>query len=147
MANSATLDSGTNYSGNYTKTQASDGVYWVVTQVKVGSYYQAQETYTMNTGMSSLSQVVITVQAKCTGGNPSATEPQKIYLYNNSTSAWDLEATYNLGTTLATRTITVSSASNYMSSGTVKVRCTSVGRAPTWPISHWTDWVKINCTP
>ncbi len=146
-ANSATMDYGTNYSGSYTNTQASDGVYWEVREALVGSYYQAQETYTMNTGMSSLSQAIITVQAKCTGSNPTATQPQKIYLYNNSTSAWDLEDTYNLGTTLVTRTITVSSASNYLSSGTVKLRVFLGGTSTSTAFIHWTDWVKINCTP
>ena len=147
VANSATLDYGTNVLNDYTYTQASDGSYWEVKQALVGSYDEAQETYTMNTGMSSLSQVIITVQAKCTGGNPTATQPQKIYLYNNSTSAWDLEDTYNLGTTSITRTITVTSASNYMSSGTVKVRVLLGGNQSGTLYTHWIDYVNINCTP
>ncbi len=101
----------------------------------------------MNTGMSSLSQVIITVQGMITGGNMTSTQPQMIYLYNNSTSAWDLEDNYNLGHTSTTRTITVSSASNYMSSGTVKVRVFLGGTSTNTAYGHWTDWVKINCTP
>ena len=147
VANSATLDYGTNVLNDYTKTQASDGVYWEVKQALVGSYDEAQETYTMNTGMSSLSQVIITVQARCTGGSPTATQPQNIYLYNNSTSAWDQEDSYNLGTTETTRTITVSSASNYMSSGTVKVRVMLGGNQSGTLYTHWIDYVNINCTP
>ena len=133
---------GTTSSGSYTNTQAADASYWVVTAAKVGSYYQDQETYTMSTGMSSCSQIIIYVKGKVSTG----TQTEKIYLYNNSTSAWDLEKTVTLNTTNTQSSQTVTSASNYMSSGTVKVRV-FVGGTGTTTYTHSTDYVDVNCTP
>ncbi len=49
----------------------------------------------MNTGMSSLSTITISVKDKISTG----TQTAKIYLYNNSTSAYDLVKTVTLNTT------------------------------------------------
>ena len=141
-ASSATLDSGTQSQGSYTSTQVADGTYWMITAVKVGNYYQDQETYTMNTGMSSLSSIIISVKDKVNTG----TQTEKVYLYNNSTSAWDLENTVTLNSTNTLNTKTVSSAASYMSSGTVKVRVYVGGTGGTLYL-HSTDYVSINCTP
>ena len=73
----------------------------------------------MNTGMSSCSQVIITTEVR---RFPPARRPQKIYLYNNSTSAWDLEHTYNAQYYRTPSAPYRHQCGNYMSSGTVKVR-------------------------
>ncbi len=141
-ANSATLDSGTQSQGTYTNTQVADGVFWMITAVKVGNYYQDQETYTMNTGMSSLSSLTISTKGKVNSG----TQTEKIYLYNYSTSTYDLKQTVTLTTTNTLSTQTVSSAANYMSGGTVKVQVYVGGTGSTLYL-HSTDFVSINCTP
>ncbi len=141
-ANSATLDSGLQTSGTYASTQVADGTFWMISAVKVSNKYQDQETYTMNTGMSSLSSITISVKDKVSTG----TQTEKVYLYNNSTSAWDLENTVTLNTTNTLNTKTVSGAANYMSSGTVKVRV-YVGGTGSSIYTHSTDFVSINCTP
>ena len=147
VANWATLDSGTNYSGDYTKTRAAGrrvlgdhpGEGRELLSSPRDLHHEHGDEQPVPGGHHRASQVH--------GRQPLATQPQKIYLYNNSTSAWDLEDTYNLGTSVTTRTITVSSASNYMSSGTVKVRVYLGGTGANTAYIHWTDWVKINCTP
>ena len=142
-ANSATLDSGLQTSGTYASTQSADGVFWVVSAVKVSNKYQDQETYTMNTGMSSLSSITISTKGKVSTG----TQTEKIYLYNYSTSTYDLKQTVTLNTTNTLSTQTVSSAANYMSGGTVKVQVYVVGGTGGAVYLHSTDFVSINCTP
>ncbi len=141
-ANSATLDSGLQTSGTYASTQVADGTFWVIDAAKVSNKYQDQETYTMNTGMSSLSAITISTKGKINTG----TQTEKIYLYNYSTSTYDLKQTVTLNTTNTLSTQTVSSAANYMSGGTVKVQV-YVGGTGSSIYTHSTDFVSINCTP
>ena len=141
-AASAALDSGTNYSGSYLNTLVSDNVRWEVTAALVSSRYQAQETYTFNTGMSSLSSLTVTVEASVNTGS----QTQRIYLYNNSTAAWDQIDSATLTTTDSTRNVTISNPASYVAGGTVIVRVYTGGTG-TSSYRHRIDWVRIVYPP
>ena len=139
---SLTVNNGTIASGDHTSVHASDNVYLVITAAKVSSKYTAQVSYTINTGLGSLSSLVVTTEGKVSTG----TQPLTVYAYNYSTSTWTSIATGTLTTTDSTVTPTVSNPSQYLSGGTVQVRV-KVGGTGSTAFSNSTDLVKITAAP
>ena len=120
-ANSATLDSGTNISGTYTNTQACGRG---ILGGEAGPGQRANDARSRDLHHEHRDEQSLAGDHHGQAGArrfPPARSPQKIYLYNNSTSAWDLEDTTHPLTEYPEH-LTVTSAANYMSSGTVKVR-------------------------
>ena len=139
---SLTVNNGTIASGDHTSVHASDNVYLVITAAKVSSKYTAQVSYTINTGLGSLSSLVVTTEGKVSTG----TQPLTVYAYNYSTSTWTSIATGTLTTTDGTVNPTVSSPASYISGGTVQVRV-KVGGTGSTAFSNSTDLVKITAAP
>ena len=139
---SLTVNNGTIASGDHTSVHTSDNVYLVITAAKSGNKYTAQVSYTYNTGLSSLSSLVVTTEGKVSTG----TQPLTVYAYNYSTSTWTSIATGTLTTTDSTVTPSVSNPSQYISGGTVQVRV-KVGGTSNTAFSNSTDLVKITAAP
>ena len=139
---SLTVDKGTLKSGDHTSVHSSDNVYLVIGSAKVANKQTAQVSYTMNTGLGSLSYLTATVESKVSAG----TQPLTVYAYNYSTSSWTSIATGTLTTTDSTVNPTVSNPSQYLSGGTVQVRVKAGGSGST-AFDHSTDLVKITAAP
>ena len=139
---SLTVNNGTIASGDHTSVHASDDVYLVITAARVAGKYTAQVSYTFNTGLGSLSSLVVTTEGKVSTG----TQPLTVYAYNYSTSTWTSIATGTLTTTDSTVNPTVSNPSQYISGGTVQVRV-KVGGSGGTAFSNSTDLVKITAAP
>jgi len=139
---SLTVNTGTLKSGDHTSVHASDDTYLVVGSAKVSNKQTAQVSYTMNTGLGSLSYLTATVESKVSAG----TQPLTVYAYNYSTSTWTSIATGTLTTTDSTANPTVSNPSQYISGGTVQVRVKAGGSGST-AFDHSTDLVKITAAP
>ena len=143
FADSAEITKGNYTSGSYTDTHSSNDVYWVIRPGKLGPRYTDFETYTFNTGLSGLSSLSVTVEGKVETGS----EPQNIYVYNYSTSDWDVVDTSTLATTDSTVNPTVSNPANCISGGTVQVRVKVGDDDGTNYLNHYTDLVKITAQP
>ena len=139
---SLTVNNGTIASGDHTSVHTSDNVYLVITAAKSGNKYTAQVSYTINTGLGSLSSLVVTAEGKVSTG----TQPLTVYAYNYSTSTWTSIATGTLTTTDSTVSPTVSNPSQYLSGGTLQVRV-KVGGTGSTAFSNSTDLVKITAAP
>ena len=139
---SLTVNTGTLKSGDHTSVHASDNVYLVIGSAKVSNKQTAQVSYTMNTGLGSLSLLTVTVEGKVSAG----TQPLTVYAYNYSTSSWTSIATGTLTTTDSSVNPTVSNPSQYISGGTVQVRVKAGGSGST-AFDHSTDLVKITAAP
>ena len=139
---SLTVNTGTLKSGDHTSVHSSDNVYLVIGSAKVSNKQTAQVSYTMNTGLGSLSLLTVTVEGKVSAG----TQPLTVYAYNYSTSSWTSIATGTLTTTDSTVTPSVSSPASYISGGTVQVRVKAGGSGST-AFDHSTDLVKITAAP
>jgi len=139
---SLTVNTGTLKSGDHTSVHSSDNVYLVIGSAKVSNKQTAQVSYTMNTGLGSLSLLTVTVEGTVSAG----TQPLTVYAYNYSTSSWTSIATGTLTTTDSTVTPSVSNPSQYISGGTVQVRVKAGGSGST-AFDHSTDLVKITAAP
>ena len=139
---SLTVNNGTIASGDHTSVHTSNDVYLVITAAKSGNKYTAQVSYTINTGLGSLSSLVVTAEGKVSTG----TQPLTVYAYNYSTSTWTSIATGTLTTTDSSVNPTVSNPSQYISGGTVQVRVKAGGSGST-AFDHSTDLVKITAAP
>jgi len=139
---SCTVNTGTLKSGDHTSVHASDNVYLVVGSAKAAGKQTAQVSYTYNTGLGSLSSLVVTVEGKVSTGS----QPVTIYAYNYSTSTWTSVGTGTFTTTDSTLTPTVSSPVSYLSGGTVQVRV-KVGGSGSTAFDNSTDLVKITAAP
>ena len=136
--NTGTLKSG----GDCSTVHDSDNVYLVVGSARSGSKQSTQVTYTFNTGLNSLSSLSFTVEGRVSVGS----QPQTVYLYNYSTSAWVSVGKTTLTTTDTTAMANVSSPANYISGGTVQVRVKAGGSGST-AFDSSTDLVKIRAAP
>jgi len=139
---SLTVNTGTLKSGDHTSVHTSDNAYLVIGSAKVQNKQTAQVSYTMNTGLGSLSLLTVTVEAKVSVGM----QPLTVYAYNYSTSTWTSIATGTLTTTDSTVTPSVSNPSQYISGGTVQVRV-KVGGSGSTAFDNSTDLVKITAAP
>ncbi len=139
---SLTVNNGTVASGDHTSVHTSDNVYLVITATKAQNKYTAQVSYTYNTGLGSLSSLVVTTEGKVNTG----TQPLTVYAYNYSTAAWTSIVTGTLTTTDSTVTPSVSNPSQYISGGTVQVRV-KVGGTGSTAFTNSTDLVKITAAP
>ena len=139
---SLTVNTGTLKSGDHTSVHASDDAYLVIGSAKVGNKQTAQVSYTFTTGLGSLSFLSATVEGKVSAG----TQPQTVYAYNYTTSAWDTINSSTLTTSDTTVNPTVSNPANYLSGGTVQVRVKAGGSGST-VFDHSTDLVKITAAP
>ncbi len=139
---SLTVNTGTLKSGDHTSVHTSDNGYLVIGSAKVSNKQTAQVSYTMNTGLGSLSLLTVTVEGKVSA----ATQPLTVYAYNYTTATWTSIATGTLTTTDTTVTPSVSNPSQYISGGTVQVRVKAGGSAST-AFDHSTDLVKITAAP
>ena len=142
FCNSLTVNTGTIQSGDHTSVHSSNDVYLVVKSAKSGGKQVEQVTYTFNTGLGSLSSLSFAVEGKVSAG----TQPQTVYVYNYSTSAWDSKSTSTLTTSDTTASAAVTSPGSYISGGTVQVRVKTGGSGST-VYNHSTDLVKITAAP
>jgi len=139
---SLTVDKGTLKSGDHTSAHSSNDVYLVVSSAKVSNKQTATVTYTFNTGLGGLSYLTATVEGKVSAGS----QPQTVYVYNYSTSAWNSVSSSTLTTTDSTVNPTVANPANYISGGTVRVQVKAGGSGST-AFDHSTDLVKITAAP
>jgi hypothetical protein len=80
------------------------------------------------------------VEGKVSAGS----QPQTVYVYNYSTSAWDVVGSSTLTTTdLRTEIVNITSAAKYISGGVVQVRV-KVGGSSSTAFDSSTDLVKIS---
>jgi PKD repeat protein len=141
FCNSATILVGNLLSGDHTSVHASDDVYLVVEAVSSGNKKHADVEFTYNTGLGSLSSLSFTVESHVsvqTSGN------RQVFAYNYSTSQWvQLSQTTVTGTD-STVQGDISSPSNYISGGTVRLR---VDTLSTKTLNSHMDYVKITAAP
>ena len=140
---SATITDGTLKSGGYTDTHASDDVYMVVTSAKVGGKQCTIVEYTFETGLGSASSMSVTSESKVSFVPPPDGQRERVYVYNYSTSGYDLLGDdWVLGTD-TTNVTGVPSPSDYLSAGgQVKVEIRT-GDRDRDVFDHSIDLVKI----
>jgi len=144
---SATITDGTLASGDHTDTHASDDVYMVVTSVKVGGKQCTIIEYTFETGLGSASSMSVTSESKVSYVPPPDGQRERVYVYNYSTSDYDLLGDdWVLGTD-TTNVTGVPSPSDYLSAGgQVKVEIRT-GDRDNDVFDHSIDLVKITAAP
>jgi alpha-amylase len=112
------VTSGSSYSGSYSNLASDNGSYWTVKSTTISSY--TVDWY----GRVQISQAKANV-AKITvtyNGKMSASRSQKLYLYNYSTSAWNLMNTTTVGTSDVTVTFSTTSTNYISSTGYIRLR-------------------------
>ena len=144
---SATITAGTLASGDHTDTHASDDGYMVVTSAKVGGKQCTIVEYTFETGLSSASSMSVTSESKVSYAPPPSGQRERVYVYNYSTSDYDLLGDdWVLGTD-TTNVTGVPSPSDYLSAGgQVKVEIRT-GDRDNDVFDHSIDLVKITAAP
>jgi len=144
---SATITDGTLASGDHTDTHASDDGYMVVTSAKVGGKQCTIVEYTFETGLSSASSMSVTSESKVSYAPPPSGQRERVYVYNYSTSDYDLLGDdWVLGTD-TTNVTGVPSPSDYLSAGgQVKVEIRT-GDRDNDVFDHSIDLVKITAAP
>ncbi len=144
---SATITKGTLNSGDHTDTHASDDVYMVVTSVKVGGKQCTIIEYTFETGLSSVSSMSLTSESKVSYVPPPDGHRERVYVYNYSTSDYDLLGDDLVLGTDTTNVTGVPSPSDYLSAGgQVKVEIRT-GDRDRDVFDHSIDLVKITAAP
>jgi len=144
---SATITDGTLKSGDHTDTHASDDVYMVVTSVKVGGKQCTIIEYAFETGLSSVSSMAVTSESKVSYAAPPDGQRERVYVYNYSTSDYDLLGDDWVLETDTTNVTSVPSPSDYLSaSGQVKVEIRT-GDRDNDVYDHSIDLVKITAQP
>ncbi len=120
----------------------SDNVYLTVGSARSGSKQSTQVTYTLNTGLNSLSSLSFTAEGRVSAGS----QPQTVSVYNYTKSGWDVVSTTTLTTADTTAIANVPSAMNYIGSGIVQLRV-KVGGSGSTVFDSLTDLVKIRAAP
>jgi M6 family metalloprotease-like protein len=141
--NSVVLDKGTLSSGDHSSTHVSDDAYMQVTSAKSGQKYNAQETYTFDTGVTSnLTYLDVTVEASLNTGS----KTQTVLIYNPATSTWVSLGNNTVTTTDSTVKYYLQLPNTYKTAaGQIKLRVQVLDSATTF--IHKTDLVQINALP
>lgn len=139
------INQGNYNSGSVSDLRTDDTSYLVVVSATGGgaATYATTDFTISDITINSPSKIDLTVVTK---SSISATT-QGIFLWNFSTSAWDLKDNTTIGTSEVTRNISITSGcSNYINSGQLKVRVKgSHGSYASFNFSH--DQVQVKITP
>jgi M6 family metalloprotease-like protein len=140
--NSVVIDTGTLSSGDHTSTHVSDNVYLDVTALKSLNKFNAQETYTFDTGITgTLYSLTVTDEASLSANSFA----QTISIYNPTTATWVSLGNNTLTTTDSTVVRNVTSPNSYKTAaGQIKVRAAVLNTGKTF--IHKTDFLKISAS-